>query len=486
MALMFPRLARNFAKNGYYPTDEVTLERVIQFLAPAPESSPMRILDPCAGEGTALAEVAHALGRDQVQASAVEYDFERATHARSILDHVLHSDLMDTMISRQAFGLLWLNPPYGDLVADHSGASRYQGKGRRRLEKAFYQRSLPLLQYGGVLVLIVPRYVLDDEFSSWLSNHFTNLQIFSAADVQFKQVVILGVRIRRQDLDRPSHAAKSRELLGAIGRGEVVAPMIPAESPSDQYIVAAAVNELDHFYRLSLEPEQFSHEIERLRGHWSEFDLHFGQQGQKPRSPVTALSQWHLALALAAGAISGVVTSRTGRVLALKGDTYKEKARKTEFSEDGDGNISEVRILTDRFVPVIRAWDMTPSSPTLGRVLTITSSASTPAPETLNGDALLVTNGAAITFPLGNVVCTQGVQHLMETCGLDLRIYLQRHAAGDWGELDLSDKNANNNALLQGDRLLSAYEIGMDGTSRIWIITEADRSVTTLLLPSEY
>ncbi|WWL46292.1 DUF6094 domain-containing protein [Pseudomonas parakoreensis] len=92
---------------------------------------------PRAGEGVALAEAAHLLGRDQVRAFAVEYDRERADHARGLLDRVLHSDLFDTLISRQSFGLLWLNPPYGDLVADHSGASQYQGSGRRRLEKAF-------------------------------------------------------------------------------------------------------------------------------------------------------------------------------------------------------------------------------------------------------------------------------------------------------------------------------------------------------------
>lgn len=68
MALMFPRLARNFARNGYFPTDEVTLERALQALAPAP-SGRMRICDPCAGEGVALAEAAHILGRDKVQAS---------------------------------------------------------------------------------------------------------------------------------------------------------------------------------------------------------------------------------------------------------------------------------------------------------------------------------------------------------------------------------------------------------------------------------
>jgi hypothetical protein len=63
MALMFPRLARNFIRNGYFPTDEPTLERALSALAPSPGS--MSILDPCAGEGVAIAEAAHALGREQ-------------------------------------------------------------------------------------------------------------------------------------------------------------------------------------------------------------------------------------------------------------------------------------------------------------------------------------------------------------------------------------------------------------------------------------
>ncbi|MCB2028391.1 MAG: class I SAM-dependent methyltransferase, partial [Rhodoferax sp.] len=71
MALMFPRLARNFVKNGYFPTDEPTLERALAALAPG--DAPMCILDPCAGEGVAIAEAAHALGREQVQSFAVEY-----------------------------------------------------------------------------------------------------------------------------------------------------------------------------------------------------------------------------------------------------------------------------------------------------------------------------------------------------------------------------------------------------------------------------
>jgi hypothetical protein len=83
------------------------------------------------------------------------------------------------------------------------------------------------------------------------------------------------------------------------------------------------------------------------------------------------LSHWHLALALAAGAISEVVKSPSGRVLIVKGDTHKEKTSQVEYTEREDGSVAETRILTDKFVPVIRAWDMPPGSPTRGEVLTI-------------------------------------------------------------------------------------------------------------------
>ena len=83
------------------------------------------------------------------------------------------------------------------------------------------------------------------------------------------------------------------------------------------------------------------------------------------------MSHWHLALALAAGAISGVVTAASGRVMVVKGDTHKEKSLKTEFTQRDDGSVAETRILTDQFVPVIRAWDMTPGSTTFGEALTI-------------------------------------------------------------------------------------------------------------------
>jgi hypothetical protein len=365
---MFPRIARNFIKNGYFPTDEPTLERALNALSPS--DGPMCILDPCAGEGVAIAEAAHALGSEQVTSYAVEYDAERANHARQLVDHCIHGDLMDTMISRLSFGLLWLNPPYGDLSKDANGNMGYEGKGRARLEKLFYQKTLPLLQHGGVLVYIVPSYILDQELVGWLTRHFTDLSIYRAVESKFQQVVIFGRKTRQSERAGDDVKAIRTKLLQA-GVGEFEPPELPSEWTLLPYAGPATPAEPAHFYRISMEPEQFAEEVGRLQGLWPSFETHLGAAQQSLRPPARALSHWHLALALAAGAISGVVRSPSGRILAVKGDTHKEKTVHQEFTEREDGSVAETRIHTDKFVPVIRAWDMTPDSATLGEVLTI-------------------------------------------------------------------------------------------------------------------
>ena len=88
------------------------------------------------------------------------------------------------------------------------------------------------------------------------------------------------------------------------------------------------------------------------------------------------------------------------------------------------------------------------------------------------------------TFPLGQVVATPGALHALEAAEAEYLPYLMRHAGGDWGEVCQEDAQANNEARESDERLLSAYRL-RDGT-RIWIVTEADRSSTCILLPEEY
>lgn len=89
-------------------------------------------------------------------------------------------------------------------------------------------------------------------------------------------------------------------------------------------------------------------------------------------------------------------------------------------------------------------------------------------------------------FKLGSIVATPGAIDLMNKYNISARTLLDRHISGDWGDLPKSDKKQNDEAVKTGeDRIFSSYNLdGKD--NRIWIITEWDRSATTLLLPEEY
>ncbi len=89
-------------------------------------------------------------------------------------------------------------------------------------------------------------------------------------------------------------------------------------------------------------------------------------------------------------------------------------------------------------------------------------------------------------FELGYVVITANAQTTLDERGQAhiIQTMLNRHALGDWGDLAQEDAAANDAALRNGDRLLSAYQFE-DGF-KVWIITEADRSATTILLPEDY
>ncbi len=92
----------------------------------------------------------------------------------------------------------------------------------------------------------------------------------------------------------------------------------------------------------------------------------------------------------------------------------------------------------------------------------------------------------AVGFELGSVYATPGALGAIEEAGQTPGEFLQRHLSGDWGELDAHDRRLNDAAVRSGeDRIFSAYLLG-DGVTNIWIITERDRSSTTILTPDEY
>ena len=89
----------------------------------------------------------------------------------------------------------------------------------------------------------------------------------------------------------------------------------------------------------------------------------------------------------------------------------------------------------------------------------------------------------AVRFSLGQMVATPGALEVLGATGASPLMLLARHQSGDWGNVPPEDARENERSVMQGDRILSSYSVGGE---RLWIITEADRSVTTILKPDEY
>lgn len=98
-----------------------------------------------------------------------------------------------------------------------------------------------------------------------------------------------------------------------------------------------------------------------------------------------------------------------------------------------------------------------------------------------------VNNRLPSDFELGKFLVTKGVNELIASdtkFSMHVLICMARHKTKDWGDLDEEDKRLNDEAVLNGDRILSAYH--HEKFPKIWIITECDRSATTVMFPSEY
>lgn len=107
----------------------------------------------------------------------------------------------------------------------------------------------------------------------------------------------------------------------------------------------------------------------------------------------------------------------------------------------------------------------------------MTRSESTPAPAREPGNRRPL-------FPLGRLLSTPGALAACTEARVQPLTYIARHVTGDWGELPPEDVQSNEIALKRGGRLFSGYTLPT--SERLWVITEADRSATTLLLPQEY
>lgn len=363
--LMHPRTAHNHADNGYFPTDAATLGGIAARLDIA--GGNIRIFDPCCGTGEALAVLAGHLAGCGAQCGSfgVELDKERARAAAAVLDCVVQGDIENCILQARTVGLLFLNPPYGFSAADNLSAGR-----TKRLEEIFFERTVPVLQDGGILVLIIPEAALTDRFTAEIASRFTEIRMYRAAVYTYRQVVVFGRKAgNRSSIGKILAKTQQQVLL----QPEAAVPVHQAEADYWYEVPAAAAKPfrpLNH----SVEADGLADELAHIGNQtlWPHFGRFFREDCVlEKRRPLCALGKWHAALALAAGQVSGIVTASDGRRLLIKGSTHKTQVSSTEEQVREDGSVQYVTTNLDRFVPSIRAVDLTADSPGFGDVLTI-------------------------------------------------------------------------------------------------------------------
>lgn len=352
MAVMHPRVAHNYLKDGYYPTDEATLTLIAKRLTF--KAGTQRLLDPCCGEGLALAKLAagiEAHPQSALHTYGVELDAGRAESASQCLDTVLRSNAFDTVIGAGSQSLLFLNPPYGDAVTDQI---EKQQRDMARLEVQFIQRLLPSLKRDGVLVLVVPFPSLTPALCRYLSLRLREVQVFKASTDRFKQVVLLG---RKADLRGSQHQtarSTTAQSLMQVGEGLPIPPHVTTQA---QLEVTPVTDAPFRFEMVRPETAQLQTAFLHHGGLWPTFDTQFNQaRHQRVPRPLRKLSPWHLSLSLAAGQIAGKVVSNDGtRTLLVKGGTQKVQRTVTSIDEH-----QTITTKIDQFQPLIRAIDLTP------------------------------------------------------------------------------------------------------------------------------
>lgn len=330
-------------KLGYYPTPPKTLEALVHWLASEGRG---RALDPCCGKGEALAYLAERLN---LETYGVELSDERAQEARKVLDHFLGPCAWESVwASRGAFTFVLLNPPY-----DWEGGN--VGEKKERLEWTFLRSITPHVAPEGVLVYIIPQARITPTIARHLAGFYRDLEVRRLPEEEygrFRQVVILGKKRRRYDVDE---SAKDY-LLACRELGEALPPL-DQDIPRARYVVPEAPAGPVRFFRAGLsDAEIISAYVEGspfLSQAWR--DLVEGREEEIALRPAMPLKMGHLAMLISAGLMGTLRLAGddgTGPLL-VKGRVTKRVETSVEEVEPGKTR----EISTEYFVTQITTVD---------------------------------------------------------------------------------------------------------------------------------
>ena len=293
-------------KLGWYPTAIPVAELLKTYFKPAVSG---RLLDPCAGEGTAASILAKALN---CQSWGAELSPARAALAAEKMDRLFNTPWQSCHLTSDSITLLFLNPPYShDRLGD-----------QKRLELEFLKSTTPKLARGGVLVYIVPHQLLRDlDVSSHLAGYYENLRIYRYPETGFNQVILLATK--RVKFKIPSH-----EEVHQVQAWANVEPPMLVEVDEPLYELLPATDKGSggqpiRFSRLDWQPEEIVDATQKRGLHSSKewLDLLNPSRGLGEfKQPVMPLKKGHIAMLMASGMMGTLrLTDEDGKLMLVKG-----------------------------------------------------------------------------------------------------------------------------------------------------------------------
>ncbi len=313
----------NRVRMGYYPTDTEHVQMIKRAVA-FPEET-VNLIDPCCGEGLALATL--AAGENAVT-YGVEMDEVRAEEAQKHLRRVGFGSFFHSRISLGAFQCLFLNPPYLSV-------------GSRRMEKAFLADSMRLLANGGLLIYIIPYYRATPDVCRVLCENFEDLRVFRFTGKEFdrfKQAVFLGTRKPRTE--EPKKAQRLSEFMLLP---ENLPPL--SELPERAYPLPAAAKPVEVYKGEKFNVAELAVQLKSSKS----IDRLFENRtlDNRSRRPLLPLNLSQIGLVGASGLMNGLVECDTPHV--IKGRIVKEK--KTQIGdEDVYGKVKIREITSNRLI----------------------------------------------------------------------------------------------------------------------------------------
>lgn len=356
------------AKSGFFPADPAAISELCKHLALGPlgDREHHSILDPCAGKGEALAQIAEALGILPVNTYAIELNDVRGKAVRERMPQVPETNILEpcsfhsSYITPGSMSLVYCNPPYDDELG---------GGGREEL--SFLGECYRLLAKGGIMVAVIPwRTASHRETKLHLDGHYVDARLLRFPTMKYNEVVYIGVKRSSAKSESESYGGYlSRHVADSYGyRHKMPADLAPLGEPDWQWVDGVQIKREDTIKTWALpgawRPAKFVKssyipgELEKDVADSPLNDCISDPPDPPLLNPPLPLGEGHVCLQMAAGGLNGLIEcgafTHVMKGVASKEEYLNEDACEERESPDGE-YVTVKTVYSQKPVIIVRA-----------------------------------------------------------------------------------------------------------------------------------